>query len=112
MVIDANGQLVRPDAPKPGAQVHRVVTPASTELAPGQSRKEIEGVFLMQDGHAVFTPVKAGIAGEKYFEVLSGLKDGDQVITGPFASVRTMKDGDAVKLSTTPVPNAGTANKS
>ena len=33
-------------------------------------------------------PVKTGIAGEKYFEVLSGLKEGDAVITGPFASVR------------------------
>ena len=35
-----------------------------------------------------FVPVKTGIAGDKYFEVLDGLKDGDQVITGPFASVR------------------------
>ena len=30
-------------------------------------------------------PVKTGIAGEKYFEVLSGLKEGDEVITGPFS---------------------------
>ena len=42
--------------------------------------------------------MKTGIAGEKYFEVLDGLKEGDQVITGPFQSVRTMKDGDAVKI--------------
>ena len=43
-------------------------------------------------------PVKTGIAGDKYFEVLSGLKDGDQVITGPFNSVRNLKDGDEVKI--------------
>ena len=42
-----------------------------------------------------------GIAGEKFFEVLSGLKDGDEVITGPFTSVRSLKDGDAVKVTTT-----------
>jgi HlyD family secretion protein len=69
-------------------------------------RKEIEGVFVVRDGKAVFTPMKAGIAGEKYFEVLSGLQPGDEVITGPFASVRSMKDGDAVKVGTTPATAA------
>jgi HlyD family secretion protein len=50
----------------------------------------------------VFTPIKVGIAGEKFFEVLEGLTEGDEVITGPFASVRTLKDGDPVKISTAP----------
>ena len=39
-------------------------------------------------------PVKTGIAGEKYFEVLSGLKEGDAVIIGPFTSVRTLEGGE------------------
>jgi len=43
-------------------------------------------------------PIKVGIAGDKYFEVLSGLKEGDQVITGPYNSVRGMADGDQVKV--------------
>ncbi|HET9371795.1 MAG TPA: hypothetical protein VFO19_16160, partial [Vicinamibacterales bacterium] len=72
------------------------------ELEPGQERKEIEGVFLLQDGRAVFQPVKVGIAGEKYFEVLSGLKEGDEVITGPFASVRNLREGDEVKATGAP----------
>jgi HlyD family secretion protein len=100
MIIDASGALVRPEVPKNGTTVRRPTPPpANAELPPGQSRKEIEGVFLMTDGHAIFTPVKVGIAGEKYFEVLSGVKNGDDVITGPFASVRAIKDGDAVKLA-------------
>jgi HlyD family secretion protein len=45
----------------------------------------------------VFVPVTVGIAGERYFEVLSGIKDGDRVITGPFASVRQLADGETVK---------------
>ena len=61
-------------------------------------RKETEGVFVFRDNGAQFTPVKTGIAGDKYFEVLSGLKDGDQVITGPIASVRDLADGAEVKL--------------
>ncbi|HQX81591.1 MAG TPA: hypothetical protein PKW63_07525, partial [Vicinamibacterales bacterium] len=83
----------------PGAPARRVTAP--TELQPGQTRKEIEGAFVVTDGKAVFTPIKVGIAGEKFFEVLSGLKDGDEVITGPFTSVRSLKDGDAVKVTTT-----------
>ena len=45
-----------------------------------------------------FVPIKMGIAGDKYFEVLDGLKAGDQVITGPYNSVRNIADGDAVKV--------------
>jgi HlyD family secretion protein len=46
----------------------------------------------------VFTPVKTGIAGDKYFEVTSGLAEGDSVIVGPFSSVRELADGAAVKI--------------
>ena len=64
-------------------------------------------MFVVQNNKAVFMPVKTGIAGEKYFEVLSGLKEGDAVITGPFASVRRLADGAAVKIRT----DAGDATK-
>src|SRR5262249_16884697 len=60
--------------------------------------QETEGVFLMRNGHAEFIPIKMGIAGDKYFEVLSGLEVSDQVITGPYNSVRGLKDGDLVRL--------------
>ena len=76
---------------------------SAAELPAGQTRKETEGVFVMRNGRAEFVPIKMGIAGEQYFEVLNGLKAGDQVITGPFASVRTMSDGDAVRIETTRV---------
>ena len=52
----------------------------------------------MKDGKAVFTPVKTGIAGDKYFEVTTGLAEGDSVIVGPFSSVRELADGAAVKI--------------
>jgi len=45
----------------------------SQELKPGQTRKETEGVFVVREGRADFTPIKMGIAGDKYFELLSGL---------------------------------------
>jgi HlyD family secretion protein len=104
LVYDANGQVVKePRDPKrrrgAGASGGGVETVASAaELKPGQTRKEVEGVFVMRDGRAEFIPIKMGIAGDKYFEVLSGLKPGDQVITGPYNSVRGMADGDLVKV--------------
>ena len=63
-----------------------------------ENQEELEGVFVYRDGEAVFTPVEVGIAGERYFEVLSGLEVADQVITGPYASVRELQDGDSVEL--------------
>lgn len=104
MVVDANNQMVRePIDPKETKTSRRPVT---TELKPGQTRKELEGVFVVRDGRAMFQPLKVGIAGDKFFEVVEGLKEGDEVITGPFASVRAMKDGDQVKISTTAAPPA------
>ena len=55
-------------------------------------------MFVLRDTTVEFVPVKTGIAGDKYFEVLSGLNDGDQVVTGPFASVRNLADGDSIKV--------------
>ena len=100
VVLDDKGNVVRPpendkQRPRSGA-----TTAQAAELKPGQSRKELEGVFLVQNNKAVFTPVKTGIAGEKYFEVMTGLKEGDKVITGPFTSVRSLAEGAAVKETT------------
>jgi HlyD family secretion protein len=107
---DDKGNLVRqpPRPPRPRFQFGPPVAApvsASSELLPGQKREEVEGVFVVRDGRAVFQPVKVGIAGERYFEVASGLSDGDRVVTGPFESVRNLFDGDLVQLNT-PAPAA------
>jgi HlyD family secretion protein len=100
LVYDANGQVVKAPPPDKGRRRPSTVetVASAAELPPGQTRKETEGVFLVRDGKAEFLPIKMGIAGDKYFEVLSGLKSGDQVITGPYNSVRGMTDGTAVKV--------------
>jgi HlyD family secretion protein len=98
VVVDREGNIVRP----PQTDKRRRRSSASTdqqELKNGEQRKELEGVFVVRhDNRAEFVPVKTGIAGEKYFEVLSGLKDGDKVIVGPFSSVRELADGADVKI--------------
>jgi HlyD family secretion protein len=99
LVYDANGQLMKEPRSDKRRRPSRVEPVASAaELKPGQTRKETEGVFAMRNGRAEFVPIKMGIAGDKYFEVLSGLNQGDQVITGPYNSVRGMVDGDLVRV--------------
>ena len=100
MLFNPSGTMVHEPPPPPPSRFSRQppARPAPAEPPPGHERKETEGVFLLQGGRAVFTPVKIGIAGEQYFEVTSGLKAGDQVITGPFASVRELADGQGVRL--------------
>jgi HlyD family secretion protein len=112
LLYDEKGNVIHePRPPKPSRfRFGPSVTPpvsasTNTELKPGQKREETEGVFVIRDNKAVFVPVKVGIAGERYFEVTSGLKEGDRVITGPFDTVRNMYDGDLVKV------NTGTASR-
>lgn len=61
--------------------------------------KEREGVFVVANGSAVFRAVETGIAGDRYFEVLSGLDGGEQVISGPMRAVRTLHHGERVKVT-------------
>jgi len=44
--------------------------------------------------------VTTGITGATDIEVLSGLKEGDEIVTGPFKTLRTLKDGSLVKRDT------------
>jgi HlyD family secretion protein len=103
LLYDEKGNIVHePRPPRPRFSFGPPAPPAATaprELQPGQKREEVEGVFLMKDGKAAFVVVKTGIAGERYLEVLEGLKEGDQVITGPFESVRGMYEGDPIRTA-------------
>jgi HlyD family secretion protein len=75
-------------------------TPISTETAPrdtSRAKKETEGVFVVERGVAQFRPVKVGIAGEEYFEVLEGLRAGDTIVAGPYQTIRDLKDSSRVR---------------
>jgi HlyD family secretion protein len=97
VVVDDKGEIVR-EPQTNGTRRPRPGGVQASELKPGQSRKELEGVFVVRDNKVQFVPVKTGIAGEKFFEVLSGLKEGDSVVVGPFSSVRELADGVPVKV--------------
>jgi HlyD family secretion protein len=61
-------------------------------------KKDVEGVFVVgTDNKVTFRPVKVGIAGEKHFEVTSGLKDGEKIVAGTYQAIRELKDGTLVR---------------
>lgn len=59
--------------------------------------EETEGVFIVRDGMASFTPVKVGIAGEEHFHVLEGLAEGDSIVAGPYQVIRDLSDSTKVR---------------
>jgi HlyD family secretion protein len=63
------------------------------------SKKEIQGVFAIHDSKADFTPVKTGIMGTMKVEVLSGVKPGEEIVTGSYQVLRTLKNDTKVKIN-------------
>ena len=59
---------------------------------------EIQGVFVIRGGKAVFVPVETGIAGNTDIEVLKGLQPTDEIVTGSYKVLRTMRNGASVKI--------------
>ncbi len=62
----------------------------------GSKKKLFEGVMRTRDGKAQFQAVKVGVTGKEHFEVLDGLAEGDEVVTGPHKTLRDLKDGSLV----------------
>lgn len=76
------------------------VTLARNTPAREVGKRDIEGVFVVgSDNTVTFKPVKVGIAGEKYFEVVSGLKEKDRIVGGTYQAIRELKEGGRVKKS-------------
>jgi HlyD family secretion protein len=80
----------------------------STDTSQARRVKQVEGVFVVDTiTHiAHFTPVKVGIAGDQYFEVLSGLKAGETVVAGSYQAIKDLKDGSRVKGQAAAAPRA------
>jgi HlyD family secretion protein len=65
-------------------------------------KRETEGVFVVREGIATFRPVKIGIAGDEYFEVVDGVREGETLVGGTYQAIRDLKDGDRVKKAPEP----------
>ena len=61
-------------------------------------KEDVPGVFVIRNKKAEFVPVTTGIAGTSDIEVVNGLKEGDEVITGSYKVLRTLRSGSSVKI--------------
>jgi HlyD family secretion protein len=75
-------------------------------------KKDVEGVFVVgTDNKVTFRPVKVGIAGEKHFEIVSGLKEGEKIVAGTYQAIRELKDGAVVREAKTDAKKPTTGTK-
>jgi HlyD family secretion protein len=95
LTVRQRGDLeVKPAKTGGGAQAATKPDPAAEKA----KKEELQGVFVVQDGKAVFHKVETGITGATDIEVLNGLKDGDQIVTGTYQVIRTIKNQTQVKV--------------
>ncbi len=72
-----------------------------TSASKASKDDETQGVFVIRNKKAQFVPVQTGITGTTDIEVLNGLKEGDEIVTGSYKVLRTMKPGASVKIDNT-----------
>jgi HlyD family secretion protein len=99
----SKAQLEQEKKPATGS-VH-AAAPAPKEVASKDKnssnkdqKQDIQGVFVIRNKKAEFVPVTTGIAGTSDIEVVSGVQEGDEVITGSYKILRTLRSGSGVKI--------------
>ena len=95
--------MFTPPAPNSGNSSVEAASSSSSSKTP-----PVQGVYVMEkDAHgkqrAKFVPVTTGITGATDIEVLSGLQDGQEIVTGPYKTLRTLKNGALLKRDKQPV---------
>jgi HlyD family secretion protein len=80
---DSSVTLAAPPPPAPGVD---------------PKKEEIQGVFVVRGNKAVFTPVETGITGVTDIEITKGLQPGDEIVTGSYKALRTLKPEASVKV--------------
>jgi HlyD family secretion protein len=78
--------------------VQAAAPPTDSSKDKERDKQEIQGVFILRNHKAEFVPVDTGIAGTTDIEVIKGLKDGDEIVTGSYKVLRTLRPGSSVKI--------------
>jgi HlyD family secretion protein len=85
----------------------QAATSQPTTSAKDKGKEEVQGAFQLKDGRAVFVPLESGIMGQSDVEVLKGVQPNEEIVSGPFSVLRTLKNHTKVKVDNSPLKPAG-----
>lgn len=94
-----DSSAARRDSTRSGLQAQQPAAGAARDTTARRRGKEIEGVFVVDTVTKTvrFRPVKVGITGDEYFEVMSGVKEGETIVAGSYQAIRDLKNGARVR---------------
>ena len=101
VTIPIQALTIRPQADLEAANSEKGSVQAAAppkDASKDKKNDEVQGVFVIRNKKAEFAPVQTGVAGTTDIEVLTGLQDGDEIVTGSYKVLRTMKPGTSVKI--------------
>jgi HlyD family secretion protein len=98
--FSSSAEIITGSRPKTVAiPIQALVVREKPGAAAGGAEEEGVYVFDSKEQKVSFSPVKTGITGDIQIEVASGVKEGQEIVSGPFRALRELKDGDKVKLA-------------
>jgi HlyD family secretion protein len=104
LTVRQRGDL-EPEKKEGTVQAANNVDPAAAKRA----KEELQGVFVVKGEKAQFREVKTGITGTTEIEVLSGLNEGEEIITGSYKVIRTLRNEAKVKVDNAKAPTKAEA---
>lgn len=89
------------------AQLSGHPAPAAGPGTASPPAKLVQGIFVIQNGRAVFVRVRTGVASADNIQILNGVRAGQQVVTGPYTALRTLKNHARIKIQALPAASGG-----
>lgn len=103
-LVERDPQQIKNDAAKTDNQ-NSGQNPAQSQNP--KDKKPVKGLFVVENNKTLFAPVETGITGENDIEIKSGLKEGQEIVIGPYRQLRTLKPDQAIKREDKNKPNSG-----
>jgi HlyD family secretion protein len=111
LTVRTRRQLEEEEASSKGGKGKvQAATTQPTTAAKDKGKEEVQGAFLLKEGRAVFVPVESGIMGQTDVEVLKGVQPNDEIVSGPFSVLRTLKNHTKVKIDNSALKPAGSTS--
>ncbi len=99
LTIRQRGDLVEKPKGKDKSAVQAAAPTTPEDKA--KAKEEVQGVFIIHNGKAEFKQVDTGITGTTDIEITNGVKEGEEIVTGSYKVLRSLRNGASVKVNNT-----------